>query len=120
VEHDICVVSVTNPSRVSATPNGLGIKCRGGIDLLLITPSSISGGALTDDLAPGHQRIVRSNTRSLLQQIDGRECVRAFVSTQVGDVFTGSKKEMRAFLKELRAASERLDRTHGVLPVSSE
>lgn len=103
VHRNVGVVFITNMGRVPAVPNIVGIKCRWRGFVFPKSLVSESGGDLNDEIAPGHQRILSFGIEDLRHALDGRTATRAFVTIQTGRSFSGTRREMRTFLRELEA-----------------
>jgi hypothetical protein len=86
VHRNVGVVFITNMGRVPAVPNIVGIKCRWRGFVFPKSLVSESGGI-----------------EDLRHALDGRTATRAFVTIQTGRSFSGTRREMRTFLRELEA-----------------
>jgi hypothetical protein len=74
-------------------------QSKGGI---IPTPEPLNGLAWTVEVRPQHVAMLRFSLEGLP---DTDKLGRAFASTIVGDTFTASRRDMRAFAEERRAAS---------------
>ena len=73
-----------------------------GEETTFLAPDSLNDVKLTDELKPQHVAMLRFTLEGLPET---RKLGRAFVRTIVGDVFRASRRDMREFAKERKAAS---------------
>jgi hypothetical protein len=107
MEEDIGVLSIVNIGLLPAVPSSVGIRRTDGDTIYVVSPQSIGGGDFATQLDPGHARALRCILHDLMEPARNGQLRRAFVVTQAGDVFYGTRKEMRKFAAELEALDQR-------------
>ncbi len=107
-EHNVGVMQVCNVGHVPVIGSGIGFKPRkkGENGHLIVSPQSINGQELTQELKPGHVAMLRFELDGLP---DTGLLGPAQVWTIVGDSFTASRRDMRKFAEDRTAAKKSSD-----------
>jgi len=104
IEKNVGTMEICNVGQVPVIGSTIGFLRRRGQEkgLLIVATESINGVKWTDELKPQHVAMLRFKLEGLP---DGDKLGRAFASTIIGDTFKASRRDMRKFAKQRKAAS---------------
>ncbi len=101
---NVGIMEVRNVGQVPVIGSTIGFLRRRGQEkgVVNLAPKSINGVKWTDELKPQHVVLLHFKLEGL-PDADKLGC--AFVKTIIGDTFKASRRDMRKFAKERKAAS---------------
>ena len=118
VERNVAGMELSNIGRIPIRGSILGFKGRSKKNAIVVTPTPIDEKPWPGVIEPGESRMIRLDLISAAESVLDQQMTHAIMTSQVGDTFRSSRRDMRRFVTELRRAREP-DEEHGLKESSS-